>query len=470
MFPTTLGEVTRAVEGVLSGVDPSTRLARISTDTRTIRPGDLFWALVGENFDGHAYCAEACAKGGIAAVIQKGKLPGIEIPRIEVPDTLWALGELANFLRSRSKARVVGITGSVGKTSTKEFLRAAVARLKKTKVTEGNLNNLVGLPKTLFEVEPDDEWVVLEMGTDRPGEIKRLTQIAQPEVGVITAIGEAHLDRLGDVEGVLAEKSDLLRGLPENGTAVVPRDSPFREDLVTASSAPVVTFGTDKGSDYLAVDPTVRTRGCYGFLLETPVGREEVTLQVPGFHQVLAATAAAAVAVSSGLPLAGVIEGLKSFTGLPGRCEIVELEQGITVIADHYNANPVSMGAALRVLDTFLERRRVMVAGEMWDLGRRGADLHEMVGGVIGSGSIDLLVAVGPLTRHLIRGARKAGMPHQLIRWFENTETAARELPRMLEPSDVVLVKGSRGMKLEGAVDSLVRHFGRRAVQGGMSC
>ena len=462
MWEMTIGEIHEAIGGELDHANPSTRIHTVSNDTRGIQPGDIYWALPGERFDGHAFCAEAIEKGAVAVVIQNNKLPGIEIPCIRVPDTLWALGELARHLRGKSQARVVGITGSVGKTSTKEFLRHAVNRLLKTKVTEGNHNNLVGLPKTIFEVEPDDQFVVLEMGTDRPGEIRRLTEIGQPQTGVITAIAEAHIERMESIEGVLEEKSDLLRGLPADGTAVIPQGCRFREELASASNAPVVTFGTEKGSEYLAVNPRVTTRGCYGFLLETPSGQGEVQLQVSGLHQVLAATAAAAVAVSSGLPLATVIEGLQTFAGLPGRCQLLELGKGITVIADHYNANPVSMAAAQRLLETFMDRRKVFVAGEMWDLGHRSQELHLMVGQSLGSGSIDFLVAVGNSTRFLIQGARKAGFPNQRIRWFETVETASLELMHLLEPSDVVLVKGSRGMKMEGILDALTRQFGRK--------
>lgn len=457
-----LGEIGDSIGGDIHGADRRLRVHQVSTDSRKIEPGDLYWALVGDKFDGHDFCADAIANGGAAAVIQKNKLPGIEIPCVRVPDTLYALGELAREIRSKSRARYIGITGSVGKTTTKEFVHGAVRRLLRTRATEGNENNLVGLPKTLFSVEAGDECVVLELGTDRPGEIRRLTEIAQPEVGIVTSIGEAHLDKLGSVEGVLEEKSDLLRGLPQNGTAVVPQDSPFREELVAAAQSGVVTFGMEKGADYLIVDPTLCTHGCYGFLLETPVGKGKVTLGAPGIHQVYAATAAAAAAVSLGLPLSDVIEGLQSFSGLPGRCEVIELEQQITVVADHYNANPVSMNSAIHMIQTFLDRRRVFVAGEMWDLGRKSADLHEVVGSALGSGGLDLLIAVGPKTRKLIHGARKAGMPNRSIKWFENTDTAAAEIPRMLKPSDVVLVKGSRGMKMEGVIDSLVRHFGQR--------
>lgn len=462
MLELTVGEIHAAIGGILENADPSMRIRSVSNDTRGIQPGDIYWALPGERFDGHDFCSEALDKGAAAVVIQNNKLPGIEIPCIRVPDTLWALGELARHLRGQSQARVVGITGSVGKTSTKEFIRHAVGRLLKTKVTEGNHNNLIGLPKTVFDVERDDQFVVLEMGTDRPGEIKRLTEIGQPQVGVISAIAEAHLERMGSIEGVLDEKSDLLRGLPSDGTAVIPQGCRFREELTSASNAPVLTFGTEKGSEYLAVDPRVVTRGCYGFLLETPAGKGDVQLQVSGLHQVYAATAAAAVAVSSGLPLAPVIEGLQTFTGLPGRCQILELEKDITVIADHYNANPVSMAAAQRLLETFMDRRKVFVAGEMWDLGHRSQEWHQMVGLSLGSGSIDFLVAVGNSTRYLIQGARKAGFPNQRIRWFETVETASIELMHLLEPSDVVLVKGSRGMKMEGILDALTRQFGRK--------
>jgi len=450
----------------LERADPEARVSRLSTDSRTLREGDLFWALVGECFDGHDYCREAVEKGGKVAVIQDGKLPGVEIPCIRVPDTLWALGDLARCLRERSRARFVGVTGSVGKTTTKEFIRKAFDRFLKTRATEGNLNNLIGVPKTISEVEEDDEAVILELGVDRPGEMQRLVRMAKPDVGVVTAITETHLERLGSMQGVFEEKSRLLRCLPEEGLAVVPEDSPFREDLIAVSRAPAVTFGTIYGADFLAVQPNLTTNGCYGFQLQTPSGEGEVQLHVPGFHQVEAATAAAAVAVSCGLPLEGVIEGLQSFAGLPGRCEIVELEKGITLIADHYNANPVSMTAAQRLIETFIERRRVFVAGEMWDLGERSGEFHEMVGGRLGSGSIALLVAVGPKTQRLVRGAKDAGFPHRSIRWFDTTEAAAEELPWLLEPGDVVLVKGSRGMKLEKVVDSLTRTIGRKASVG----
>jgi UDP-N-acetylmuramoyl-tripeptide--D-alanyl-D-alanine ligase len=332
------------------------------------------------------------------------------------------------------------------------------------------LNNLIGVPKTLAQVEPDDRYVVLEIGIDRPGEMDRLADMTTPDVGVITSVSEAHLERMGDIETVVKEKSRLFKSLKPGGLAVVPHDSPYREDLVAASKAPAVTFGTTLGSDYFAADPKMKTRGCYRFLLETPHGKGEVELQVPGEHMVQAATAAAAVAVSSGLPLAGVIEGLQTFTGLPGRCEVIEMTDGITVIADHYNANPVSMKSAQHLLESFVERRKVFIAGEMWDLGTQSVSLHRMVGKRLGSGSIDLLVAVGPKTRELTRAAQEAGLPRRSIRWFDTTETAALEVPRLLMPSDVVLVKGSRGMKLEKVVDSLTRHFGSQAGSRGNSC
>jgi len=468
MFPVSLDEVASAIGGSLSGIPGGTVVVRVSTDSRDIKPGDLYIALLGERFDGHDFCVDAVGKGGVAVVIQEGKLPGIEIPCVRVPDTLWALGELARHVREMSKARVVGITGSVGKTSTKEFLRSALGRTRKTRATEGNYNNLVGLPKTLLEVDPKDEMIVLEMGTDQMGEIKRLTEIARPEVGVVTSVAEAHLNKLGTVENVLKEKSELLKGLPSDGLAVIPADSPYREELVANSNAPSVTFGTERGSDFFAADPTLRTQGCYGFTLETPVGKAEVNLQVPGLHQVEAATAAAAVAVSVGLDLSDVIEGLQSFTGLPGRCELINLNQGITVIADHYNANPVSMAAGQRLLETFLERRRVFVAGEMWDLGTKSSELHRLVGDRIGSGAIDLLVAIGPQTRHLVQGAKAAGLSHKQITWFGSTEEALPELATVLKAGDVVLVKGSRGMQFEKALDALIRHFGRESNEGGV--
>ena len=470
MLELSLSEIAAAVGGRLAQADPETRVDNLSTDSRTVGVGDLYWALRGERFDGHDFCEEALRKGARAVVMEDKKLPNLRVPSIRVPDSLAALGDLAHFLRQKSEARFIGVTGSVGKTTTKEFLRRALEKFAKTRATEGNLNNLIGVPKTLAQVEPDDRYVVLEIGIDRPGEMDRLADMTTPDVGVITSVSEAHLERMGDIETVVKEKSRLLTSLKPAGLAVVPHDSPYREDLVAASKAPAVTFGTTLGSDYFAADPKMKTRGCYRFLLETPHGKGEVELQVPGEHMVQAATAAAAVAVSSGLPLAGVIEGLQTFTGLPGRCEVIEMTDGITVIADHYNANPVSMKSAQHLLESFVERRKVFIAGEMWDLGTQSVSLHRMVGKRLGSGSIDLLVAVGPKTRELTRAAQEAGLPRRSIRWFDTTETAALEVPRLLMPSDVVLVKGSRGMKLEKVVDSLTRHFGSQAGSRGNSC
>lgn len=462
----TLQEIAGATEGVLWGADPAFPVENISTDTRSLQPGDLFWALQGDQFDGHDYCRDAIGKGAVAVVIRAEKLPGIEIPSIRVADTLFALGEVARLLRDRMKTRVVGITGSVGKTTTKEFTRSVLGQFAQTRATEGNLNNLIGVPKTLMGVEKSDHWLVLEMGTDRPGEIRRLTEIGKPETGVITAIGEAHLRELGDVEHVFEEKCDLIRGLPKEGVAVIPNESPYRDRLRDSTQAKTLAFGLEDGADVIAVDRQLRTRGCYGFLLDTPIGRSRVELRVPGVHQVQAATAAAAVAVSAGLELEGIVEGLQAFMGLPGRCEILELENGITLIADHYNANPVSMAAAQRLLESFLERRKVMVAGEMWDLGEKSVDYHQQVGERIGSGSVDLLIGVGPKTRDLLDAARMAGLARERTRWFEATEQVVSEIEKELHPGDVVLIKGSRGMRLERVVRALQEGEGNLETGG----
>ncbi len=455
MLELTLQDIVSGIGGVPQGVDLGTLVHEISTDTRTLKPGDLYWALEGDRFDGHAYCDSAIEKGALAVVIRAEKLPGLEIPSIRVADTLFALGEVARLLRDRMDTRVVGITGSVGKTTTKEFTRHVLSQFAPTKATEGNLNNLIGVPKTLMGIEKGDHWLVLEMGTDRPGEIRRLTEIGKPEIGIVTAVGEAHLEKLGDIERVFEEKADLIRGLPRDGVAIIPNESKYRDRLKDSTSARTLTFGQEEGSDILAVDPHLLTRGCYGFSLQTPIGNADAELRVPGIHQVQAATAAAAVAVSAGLDLDGIIDGLQDFMGLPGRCEMFELSEGITVIADHYNANPVSMSAAQRLLETFLERRKVMVTGEMWDLGDHSVAFHQQVGEKIGSGNIDMLIGVGPKTRDLIAAAESVGLAKDKIRWFETTDRICKEIRKELLAGDVVLIKGSRGMHLEKVLVAL---------------
>lgn len=468
MLELTLREIADAVQGTLERAGGDIVVRNYSTDSRNIAPSDVFWALEGENFDGHDYCLAAVEKGAVAVVIRSDRLPGVEIPSIRVADTLWALGELAKLLRDRMQARVVGITGSVGKTTTKEFTRSVLAQFGPTAATEGNLNNLIGVPKTISRVEKTHQWLVLEMGTDRPGEIRRLTEIGKPDVGVITSIGEAHLERLGGIEGVFLEKSSLLQGLSENGAAIIPQASAHRNQLLRSTRARTLTFGVENDADILAVDPRLTKRGCYGFTLETPNGKSKVQLQVPGIHQVEAAVAAAAVGVSQGLALEGIVQGLQMFAGLPGRCEVIELPRGVTLIADHYNANPVSMAAAVRLLETFLDRRRVMIVGEMWDLGEKSAEYHRQVGERIGSGSIDLLVGVGPKSKDLIASAIEAGLSREKTRWWESTDQACSEAGKDLLPGDVVLIKGSRGMRLEKLVQALDEGDGETQTTGGM--
>ncbi len=443
-----------AVRSALGIADPPSgamgiEFAGICTDTRTLRAGDLYVALRGDRFDGHAFVAQAFAGGAAGAVVSE--LPeGVDLPVVYVvPDTLKALGDLALHRRESLDAKVVGITGSSGKTTTKNFTAAAISGSFRVHETPGNYNNRVGLPKTVLDAPSDTEVLVLEMGTNEPGEIAELTRIGRPDVGVVTTVSEAHLEKLGSVEGVLTEKLDLLRGLPNGGTAFV-GDTP--ETLPRAArglnpNTRVVGWTELADPDLRPERSAMDETGCYSF----EWNGTEVQLRVPGRHAVTDALIALAVAESLSVSPQDAAKGLETVQSGSLRGELRSVG-GITLILDCYNANPESMRAALSLLrELSFSSRGFAVLGSMLELGESSAELHQSVLAEALSSSALHIFATGEFAT-----AASAIGPSTHLSAVVDPSDVVPLLLNELETGDVVLFKASRGVALESVAQTVI--------------
>lgn len=418
-----------------------------STDSRSLQAGDLFIPLRGERFDGHDYLAQA-VRHGAAASLSEEVVVGLNIPVVQVRDTLQALGDLAHAVRQQFAGPVVGITGTSGKTTTKEMLAAILARTGPGLKSAGNFNNLVGVPLTLFGFQPEHQWAVIEMGMSARGEIARLAQIAAPRIGIITNVGAGHLQQLGGISGVARAKGELFIHLPAGGIAVVNADDPQVCQLPLANGVRRVLFGMAAEAQVRATDIVVN-EGLVGFTLHLPEIRVPVQLPLPGRHNVQNALAAAAAAWVLDVPAADIAAGLTEFKSCPGRMELVELPGDLLLLEDSYNANPLSMRAALDSLyDLGRPGRRIAVLGDMLELGQAAHDLHREVGMLVAERA-DWLFTLGELAREIAAGAAEHGLPVERIVSADTVEELLVQLRPILQPGDRLLIKGSRGMRME---------------------
>jgi UDP-N-acetylmuramoyl-tripeptide--D-alanyl-D-alanine ligase len=437
----------RQVLGLPAG-EPASDFSSVSTDTRDLEPGALFVALRGDRFDGAEFVDLAERLGAAGAVVSAGADHAeVGFPVFTVADTTTALGDLARHHRRRCGARVVCVTGSSGKTTVKEMLAHALGSEKRVHATRGNLNNQVGLPLSILSAEEDADVWVLELGTSESGEIERLTSIAEPDDAVITTVGPAHLEGLGDVAGVLEEKLDLLRGASASGCAVVgelPVELPMRAREVRRD---VVTAGLGSGSDFRPSSWTVGPeQACFtlaGLDYSVPVGGE---------HHLRDALIAAATATGLGVSPAGVARGLAEYRPVGLRGALIQVE-GLTVVADCYNANPESFAAAIRYCsEVFPGRRLAAVVGSMLELGTAESAAHLEVAADLVRAGFTFVVALGAFqpafqAMSLPEGVRLLTPP--------TVQAAADALAGELQGDEVLLVKASRGVKLEGVIDSL---------------
>ena len=433
----------------------------ISTDSRTVGEGDLFIALSGESFDGHDFVADAIARGARGAVVSR-QATGIEGAQMyPVEDTLTALGDLAHHRGSFLDARVVGITGSSGKTTTKDLTRGALSSTYRVHATEGNLNNRIGLPLTLLAAPDEAQVLVLEMGTNEPGEIKALCEIAEPDVGVITTVSETHLEKLGSLYGVLEEKLDLLRAVPATGEAIVGDDPELLADTARQSRDSLRVAGWSKRADQelRPENPEVDEQGCYRFRWRG----EKVSLRIPGRHAVQNALLALTVSEYLDVPPAKAARGIARVQAGAMRGEVRSVGT-VTLILDCYNANPQSVGAALELLATYPQLGpKVAVLGSMLELGERSAALHAEVLADTLSRSLDLVVATGlfaEAAEALARDRLDEASPTLMA--VDDLDEAYPALRRRMGGGETVLLKASRGVAMERLVPLFERDFGAR--------
>lgn len=441
-----LQQIAAMVGGQLLPPGAPETVSGISTDSRTVGTGELFVPLRGERFDGHDFLAEAAARGA-AACLSEEVLAGFPVPVVQVRDTLAALGDLAGALRRDFAGPVVAITGSSGKTTTKEMLAAILALTGPGLKTAGNFNNLVGLPLTLFGLEAEHRWAALEMGMSARREIARLAEIAAPDVGVITNVGPAHLETLQGLDGVARAKGELFVALKKGATAIINADDERVARLPVANGVRRMLFGTCpeaqvRGEAVVVEGETVR------FRLVTEAGTWPVTLPVAGRHNVANALAAAGAALALGVAPELIVRGLEGFRPVPGRLE-VRREGEMLFIEDSYNANPLSMRVALEALDELAAGgRRIAVLGDMLELGESAAGYHREAGW-LAAAHADYLLLLGEMSAHTAAGAREHGMAGARIRLFTTHGEVAAALRKLLQAGDRVLFKGSRGMQMD---------------------
>lgn len=441
-----------------------------SIDSRTIRDGDVYFAIRGERHDGHQFVADVLSRGAIAAVVsrefqaaQTDSLRRDEAMLIGVDDTLAALQQLASSVLADWRGQEVAVTGSMGKTTTKEMTAAALGAAGRVIKTTGNLNNDYGLPLSILKMESDGahatdfDYAVFEMGMNHKGEIARLAEIAPPDCGIVTVVAPVHLEFFDSVDGIAEAKAELVAGIKTGGLAVLNADDPrvarMREGR---SDIAYRMFGIESRADIMARD--IESDGLSGtrFRLLTPRGETAVKLAVAGRHNVYNALAAAAVADYYNAPLAGIAKALGQSASPRMRGEVARLTNGVTLVDDSYNSNPRALIEMVKTVSANREvERRVVVAGEMLELGESGAALHREAGRQIAGLGIDLLIGVRGLAAEIIEGAREAGMSANATIFCATPEEAAEVLQRQARGGDLVLVKGSRGVKTEIVVERM---------------
>jgi UDP-N-acetylmuramoyl-tripeptide--D-alanyl-D-alanine ligase len=455
--------VLTATGGRLVGEGAPAVFRGVCTDTRARVRGSLFVALKGERFDGHDFVAEALRLGAGAALVSRD-VPGAQ-PLIAVGDTLQALGAMAAAHRASVSPRVIAITGSTGKTTTKEMAAGILSQGWRTARTPGNFNNEIGVPLALLDLEPSHEAAVVELAMRGRGQIDALARMVQPQVGAITNIGVSHLELLGSREAIAGAKAELLDNLPGDGAAILNADDEFLTFLSERSPCRVVTFGRGEAADVQVREIVASEDGSTAFTLRGWWGEERIRVPAAGRHQAMNAAAAAAAAMTAGAKAEWLAPGLEAFEGAEMRTRIVRAPGGFTVIDDCYNAAPDSMRVALELLADLPGARKWAALGDMKELGPLAADWHREVGELAAEMRLAGLITRGELGKDIAEGAR-GGLPGGAVAAAESNEEAAALLADRLSPGDVVLVKGSRAMKMEEIVKGLLA-VGAKSEGGG---
>ena len=422
-----------------------------SIDSRTVQPGQLFFAVKGEHLDGHDFVAQALAKNAVAAVVRKDQLArfGEKNRLIAVDDTLAALQTLSTAVRRLWAKPLIGITGSTGKTTTKEAIAHVLSRRFRVLKSEGNFNNHFGLPLMLLKLEPEHDIAVIEVGMSHAGEIAALAAIAKPEVGVVTNVAPVHLEFFNSIADIARAKYELVQSLPPGGTAILNVDDEYVSQFGRDFHGKVVSFGINRPADIAAEN--IESRGVFGSRFDVVVNghRETAVLQLVGLHNIYNALAAVAVALERGLTPSEAVGALASLAPADKRGQVVQVAN-ITVINDCYNSNPKALDAMVDTLASTSATRRIVVAGEMLELGPQAAELHRGSGSHMAQNKIHMLLGVRGLAGEMVAAARAGGLRAEFV---ETPEQAGEWLARETRDGDVVLLKASRGVKLEKALE-----------------
>lgn len=457
MEPITIQELLLATKGSLLGEFQNLEysVTSVETDSRSICENGLFIPLIGERFDGHDYLENALSGGAAGCLTVRQPqhfLPGKFY--IQVDDTQCALGDLAEYYRKKFKIPYIAITGSVGKTTTKEMVASVLREKFKVLKTEGNFNNEIGLPLTLFRLDRSHEICVLEMGMNHFGEIEYLSRLVEPNVAVITNIGAAHIENLGSYENILKAKCEIFSHMQPGSLAVLNGDDAMLKSLDGNLSQKPIFYGTDSELVYRAVD--IETLGEKGVrcTIQTPKDTFSTNIPALGKHMVYAALAATVIGEQYGLTASEIADGIRHF--VPTKMRMNVMSQGdITILDDAYNANPQSMRAALEVLAQSKSGYKVAILGDMFELGALGATLHHGIGEYAGKIGIDCLIAVGELSHAIYHAAKNSSIPD--VFYFKTKEEAKTILPELVKPGATILVKASRGMEFEDLVKEIKR-------------
>ena len=457
----TARDVAAAADGRIVSGDPGMPIARIAIDSRIVGPGDFFVAIRGERFDGHDFVAQAFESGASGALVDRGVTAPAGRLVIEAGDTTRALQAVARDVRRRSGARVVAITGSAGKTTTKEVCAELLSARYEVFRNKGNLNNHIGLPLSLLELRAGPEVAVVELGMNHPGEIRTLVDIAEPEVRVWTNVGDAHIGFFDSADAIADAKAEILEAAAPDAVLVANADDDRIMSRISRFAGRTITFGIDRDADVRAsaVDP----RGLDGVTasVSTPAGGFRLESPLLGLGNLSNVLAATAVAVTLDVPVDAIAARIRRLAPAHHRGELLRLPGGITLIDDSYNSSPAALKRSLEIVGAASgSARKVAVLGEMLELGSHASRLHRECGAAAGRSKLDLLIAVGPVAAaDLAAAARDAGMPAASVIHVPDRQAAAEETIRLARPGDLVLVKGSRGIGLDLVVDRLKREF-----------
>ncbi|SEK94065.1 UDP-N-acetylmuramoyl-tripeptide--D-alanyl-D-alanine ligase [Colwellia chukchiensis] len=463
MITLSLTELASAINGELIGADRSVQA--ISTDSRSLSTGDVFLALKGPNFDGHKFVKQASAQGCSAVIVQHASAE-LDIAQIVVADTHQALGTIAAYVKAKVAPKTVAITGSSGKTTVKEMVAAILKRLGKVLATQGNFNNDIGVPLTLLRLEADHDFAVVELGANHLGEIAYTSALVKPDVALINNIAAAHLEGFGDLAGVARAKGEIFSGLVAGGVAIFEQNSRWLSKWQwRLSDKEIRRFSCQDSADCYSQQQVLDDNGCASFKLVTPKGSTYIELTVPGQHNVCNAVAAATIALEFGASLADIRLGLAAMAGAKGRLNLHQLRNNIKVIDDSYNANVESIKAATDLLASY-PGRRILILGDMGELGSEARRYHQEVGEYVKSKAIDDLLTLGVLSQHTANGFY--AVTSDQSNHFNSKEKLVSQLQDLLQGEGqqvTILVKGSRSAHMEDVVADIIQWHNSLTLQ-----